>query len=774
MLNSKKSYSTHLKEIKMKLIIVESPVKVRTINKYLKQLGILDDYFVFATAGHILDLDPKKYSVHKNEDGSFTGDVIPIHGKGKIISELKRLVSKATEIYMCQDDDREGERISYDIVDVCSIKKYYRVVLLSITMNEIKRAFEEKVGVRLIDEKIVTAQKARRLIDRVIGYGLSPAIAYYFSKNKILSYKHKDEEITVKPNGTGRVIGISLGILAKRQEDIEKYKEQGEYITDVVVARYSYNGVSFDAKGTKLEYLKKDSDQLSRTLTEANNKLHRVYDYKPDTKEIPPYPAFTTSTLYSACSYLHDLPPHETKKITQDLFETGYITYPRTDSPELCNEASEAIITFLIGSFDETEYGDILKVKRKYKRKKSAFAQEAHEGIRPLYFSDAYEPNQIKHIWDNDKNCTEFNNYHKFVYELIWYRAISTQLVDSVYDISKITISAGEYTFVANARNRITDGWERYYGDILHASDKGKGDEDWITDRVVLPTDVYVGLVLEDRSVESYEKHSRSPKRISEGGLITQLVTNGVARPSTLHTISQSLKKKKYIVSNKTLLTPTDLGMAVYSVTENYLSWINNIKDAQNFEKVIEEIEAGGITDVDEVINIYWEKVEEFKSDINYVSLENREPTKDQIDFAEKMIKQMSEADLAEVNRDLIFSSQKEMSAFLNTEANKHKKELSERVIGVCPKCDKKSIISDEKLFRCYNRQCDFIVWNNSVDGFIERFQAKVERVELITKLLNEPIVELPLIGSKSNEPFDGKLNLSFNKDYKSWGVSFM
>jgi len=761
----------------MKLIIVESPVKTHTITKFLQQLGVAKDFYVFATAGHILDLNPDSYSVYRNNDGKFTAHSIPIRGKKKIINELKELTQRAKEIYMCQDDDREGEKISHDIVEVCNIKKYFRVVLLSISLNEVKRAFVEKYNVRLIDEKIVLAQQTRRIIDRIIGYGLSPALAYYFSKNKILSYKNNGKDVYTKPNGTGRVIGIALSILSKRQKEIEKYKEHGEYITDVVVARYTYEGISFDAKGEKLEFLKKDSELLNRTINEANIATHKVYDYRPEIKEIPPYPPFTTAALYSACSYIFDIPPHETKKILQDLYETGYVTYPRTDNNDICNEASEEIINYLLSTFHENSHDDILKTKRRYRKKKSSFAQEAHEAIRPIYFTKKYEPKNIHKVWheddDEEETCKNFGNYHKFVYELIWERTIATQLVDSVYDVSKVTISAGNYTFAANARNRIIDGWEAYYGDILHASDKGKGDEDWINKRIVLPANLYVGLILEDKKVESYEKHSRSPKRISEGALISQLVSNGVARPSTLHTISQTLKKKKYATSSRTLLTPTELGLAVFEVVEMHLPWLNNIKDAQNFEKVIEEIETGNIENVDEVIEIYWNKIEEFKKQIGYVEYEDRKPTEDQVNFANNLIEKMDETELAQIDREKIFSSQKEMSAFLNKESNKRKKDAKDNIIGKCPKCGRTTIIPNKNGFTCFNKQCDFMLWGKSVDNFIDNFKVKITKNEFVKILIEKRVAELELESPRTKNAFKGKVQLSYNKEYKSWNISF-
>jgi len=761
----------------MNLITVESPIKANTIRKYLKQLGLEKDFKIFATAGHITELPKKDFAVYRDEKGHFTSNFIIPSSKKKIVSELKSLVKQSKKVYMCQDDDREGERISHDIVEICNIKEYYRVTLLSITLSEIRRAFLEKHGIRLIDEKIVLAQRTRRIIDRIIGYGLSPALSYYFQKNKILSFKKDGRHESAEIAGTGRVIGNSLAYLAKREEDIQKYKERGEIKTDVVKVKYSYNGVTFFATGNNLEFMKKDSETLNRVIAEANSKLHKVYDYQPNIKEVAPYPAFMTSTLYSACSYNYDLLPSQTKKIAQDLFYTGYITYPRTDNEELSNEASEEIISYLMEVLDETEHDDVLKVKRKYKKKKKSFSQDAHEGIRPAFFKEEFSPDKISHVWSNDKNCEKFGNYHKFVYSLIWYRAISTQLIDSVYDVSKIIISAGEYHFFAFAKNRIQDGWERYFGDVLHASDKGRGDDDWRGDPVVIPTNVYVGLVLEDREVFSLEKTSRAPKRISEGALINYLVSNGIARPSTLHTVSKSLVQKKYATSNKTILTPTDIGMAVYEVTEKYLPWINNTKDAQDFEKIIELIEKGDIINVDEVIDVYWSKVEEFKKEIGYLSYDEREdgePSPEQKEFAKTLFAKLDKEEQLKIDFDFLLSSRKAISKFISNEVNKQKKSLKDRIIGVCPKCDKKTVITDKKCFRCYNRECDFIVWYNSLDSFISRFKVNATKDELMSQILKKNTLELSLVSPRTSEPYKSKVHLAYNPDYKSWNISFL
>lgn len=760
----------------MDLIIIESPNKISTIEKYLIELG-KKDFKIFSSNGHIIDLDEKSYCLHRDNNGVFTADYQTIKGKHSLIKELKNLVSMATNIFMCQDADREGERISSDIVDVCKIKKYYRVTFNAITKNAIKKALIDREGVRLIDEQIVLAQWTRRVVDRVIGYGLSPVLFYYFTKNKILSYKKDGEDVSIPPKGTGRVIGISLGILAKRQKEIDLYNETGGYVTDVVVARYTLNGVAFDGRGEKLEFLKKDTEKLNHVISEANSSVHKVYDYKPDTKVVTPYPALNSPSLYSGCSYIYNMPPTLTKKIAQELFETGYITYPRTDNINLESETSSEIIDYLMSTFPEENQDDILKKKRKFRKKKRNLAEEPHEAIRPTLINAAHSPENIKKVWekgDLNPKTKAFDNQHFFVYSLIWYRTISTQLIDSLYDVSVATISAGEYTFVARANRRIVDGWEKYYNDILNASEKGKGDDDWTNKRVVLPDGLRVGLILNDPKVEYYEKHSRSPKRISEGALISQLSSNEIARPSTIHTASSTLIKKGYATSNRTLLTPTDLGMAVFNVTETFLPWINNIKDAQQFEQVIEAIEQKKISNIHDVIQIYWDKVEEFKEAVSYVEYKDREPSPKQIELGNKILQQMKDEEKRALDIHKIFASQELLSKFIDAKLKERKKEQSNNTVGSCPKCKKTNIVELEKMYKCNTSSCDFILWNNQVDGFINFFKVPLSKKDLVLLLLKDTKATINTTNPKTGQTYSSNIEIKYDEKYKNWKVDFV
>lgn len=648
-----------------KLVIVESPAKIKTIQKHLDSLKAYG-FKVIATRGHITNLDEKSMSI-RLQNGKFIGDFHVLKEKKKLVEEIKSLVKNSDEVYVCTDDDREGERIADDVVHICKIKKYFRVTFTEITKKAIELALIKKHNIRLIDEKVVLAQWTRRMIDRIIGYGFSPVITYYFKKNNTLSYKNSEGKIiSAVSRGTGRVIAISLSLLAKRREEIEHYNERGATLTDVVVANYMYDGVAFTARGQGLEFKKENSDEMQEVLHQANLKIHRVYERTRDMVEsVPPYPAFTTASLYSACSFLYELDSKRTKVITQELYEAGYINYPRTDSIELSEDIVENIIEYLFLVLPDDEKEDILKKKRKYKQS-SKFAQEAHEAIRPTLFSIERSPEKIMETWTTDDNAKQFGNHHKLVYELIWYRAMCTQLRDSEYDRNEIVIKAGEHTFSVRANDRFRDGWEKHYGELMHDTTKGSGNEDWRRKRVVIPSELSKGTIVENVKVDFYEKSSRSPKRISEGALITRLTNMGVARPSTLHSIADSLVTKKYAESHKTLLDITDLGMEIYKITEQYLSFLNDVEEAREFESLIEDIENGDITDVDTVLMRYWNLVEDFKKEVGYEEPEDRKPTEKQIQFAQSIYNRLPNEKKQSINFDEVALSQSKVSDFIN------------------------------------------------------------------------------------------------------------
>lgn len=758
----------------MNLVIVESPVKSQTISKYLKDAKTSDTFKVIATGGHISDLDENSLSI-EYRNGKFYGDFRVSSGKKDIINNIKLSAKGSDNIFICCDDDREGEKIADDVVNICEIKKYFRVTFTEITKRAIELALIQKQGIRLIDEKIVLAQWTRRMADRIIGYGLSPALSYFFSKNKLLTHTNKEGiQKAVIPRGTGRVIGISLSILVKRQQLIDKYNEVGQVFTDVVSAKYTFNGVAFSADGKGLEFSKDKSNLLNSAIIQASSKLHKVYSYNKEQAERQPYPPFTTASLYTACSYLYDFSPEQTKKIVQQLYETGYINYPRTDSVILSEDAIENIIGYLYSYLHEHEHDDILRARRVYKKNPKHNTQDAHEAIRPIYFNEANSPENISKLWDKNPNCAGFDNSHLAVYKLIWIRTLATQLKNSVYDTSSIEIKAGEFSFTAKAHDRLYDGWEKHFGEMLNDSAKGTDESEWGKKRVVLPIGLYAGLILEDVNVAFWEKSSRSPKRISEGALITTLVNLGIARPSTLHTISRSLKEKKYVTSVQTLLSVTDLGREVFNVTNTYLEWVNNIDRAKEFEELIHRIETGEFTDANALLKVYWDLVEQFKQDIGFMSASDKKPTDSQIKYANNIIDSMSMEEKEAIKGLDIFASQATLSNFIEKQEAKRKKDNKKNSLGYCPKCGKKSVISVEQGYKCYEKNCDFILWGTSIDKFFEQFKRPLkDRDKFVEIFLDKTPTKVENLISKTGDKFTAMLEPRYVVEYKKWQIGF-
>ncbi|KAB7891302.1 DNA topoisomerase [Poseidonibacter ostreae] len=615
--------------MKKKLVLVESPTKISTIQKILKTLG-REDFTVIGTAGHICNLEDNKMGVALKND-VFDATFKPMASKKKIIENIKKQMKYCDEIYICTDDDREGERIAEDLVVFCKIKEYFRITFTEITKSSIKKALIDKVGVRLIDQKTVKAQWTRRVIDRVIGYGLSFPLSKYFKDNNKLTYKEKDGTIkSFEPKGTGRILALALYIICKRQKDIIAYNDSGAVVTDIVIANYNYDGIGFMARGNKLEYKKEYENKRNEVIKKASFKIHRVYSRSIDIVPESPPNALTTLNLYTAVSYLYKLGSKQTEVIMKNLFETGYINYPRTDSLNLSTVAREVIIKYLLATLEDEEKKDVLMTPRVYKEKKGN-AQNAHEAIRPSIFSDdetpieeiiSRHPDNIREEWAKNPQCKKFGNHHHLIYSLIWARAICTQLRSSEYDVSKITVKAGDYTFDAKSNNRLYDGWEKYEGNLVLNSTRGIGEEDFKRKRVVIPPTLAINTIIEDVDITFYESNSKSPKRISEGALINTLSGLNVARPSTLHTFASALESKGYIEILQTMLIPTDLGMEVNTVVESELEWLVDEKRAKNFEKTMEQIELGKIEDNHSIILEYWNLVNDFRRNVGYELLE--------------------------------------------------------------------------------------------------------------------------------------------------------
>lgn len=545
------------------LLIVESPHKAKTISQWLNP----KEWSVFATAGHIKNLPKNDYGINDQHKGNF----IIISEKLSILKKLKVLVENSDNIFIGTDDDREGERIAYDIVQYYRIKQYYRVIFREITKKAIAHALKNSF---LYDKNKIDAQTARRLIDRIIGYPFTSAIKNYFKKYKILP------EENIKKLGIGRVSAAALGILVRKEKEIQSFVSR-KY-TNVYIS-YDYDNKIFSVSN-HIKYFENKKTDLDYVLSIVKDKTipHVLESYIYKEREVSPYPPLVTTRVYRGLNYLYGFDPSYSKKILQKLFDgidingksVGLITYPRTDSVYLNDDFITKMIEFLKRNYKSE---DILDIKRKYKNKNQS-AQEAHEAIRPTYMIEKATPEALKSYLSEDE-------YKAYLF--IFYRTIATQFKNSIYDASKIVIKIGDLLFDAIANKRIYRGWEGLLNEwIVKSEDENKSYE------VDIPN-VQLGEVLTPNNIDIITKDEKTPARYGVGRFITVLEDHYIGRPSTIADIPKNLKDRGTVSITNNMIIPLKTGMILYDFILQYAEWVVNIEHAKEFEEKLDLIEQG-------------------------------------------------------------------------------------------------------------------------------------------------------------------------------------
>ncbi|MCX6736100.1 MAG: type I DNA topoisomerase [Candidatus Parcubacteria bacterium] len=485
----------------MKLLIVESPSKAKTISKYLG-----GEYTVVASVGHIRDI-PKSSKNAIDIPGGFIPHYEISKGKEKVVADIQNLAKKADEILLATDPDREGEAIAWHIAEAVSIKKAKRVAFHEITEKAIKEAIKHPRG---IDQNLRKAQEARRVLDRLVGYGLSGLLW------KKLRYGL----------GAGRVQSPALRLLVEQEEEIRAFIPEDFWVIHADTDTAKKERISLECSEKPRE--KKIVDDI---LAKAKSEKWKVIDVKETQAKRSPKASFTTSTLQQSASTQLGFSPSKTMSVAQKLYEAGHITYMRTDSTNLGEEAIaeiSAIITKLYGK-------DLLEV-RAYKTK-SKNAQEAHEAIRPT------------HPAKKDAGLT---SEQKELYALIWRRAITSQMKDASILRTKIVANIESENippFHANGSRLITQGW-------LSADPKAREED------TELPK-VAVGDTLTLIKIEEEAKQTEPPNRYSEAGLVKKLEELGIGRPSTYASIIKTNIDHGYVLKEGKALRPTDTGEVV-------------------------------------------------------------------------------------------------------------------------------------------------------------------------------------------------------------------
>lgn len=517
----------------MKLLIVESPAKAKTISKYLD-----NEYTVRASVGHVRDL-PKSSKNAIDIEGGFIPNYEVVKGKEKIISDLSALSEKASEVVLATDPDREGEAIAWHLAEALKLnkKKTKRVRFYEITKDAIKAAMQHPT---VIDDNLRRAQEARRVLDRLVGYDLSGLI-----------WKKVRYGLSA-----GRVQSPALRILMEREREIRAFNPEDFWVITADVKNKA--GVPFMLT---CSVEPREEKEVKRILDIGQKERWGVIDIKESDAKRSPRPPFTTSTLQQAASTRLGMAPSRTMSVAQRLYEAGYITYMRTDSVNLSAVASGQILKLI-----EKTYGKNYVEGRSYKTQ-SKSAQEAHEAIRPTEVS---------------RENAGATDEQKRLYRLIWQRTVASQMADAKLLKTKITANVGSKTipdFAINGSRVKFDGW-------LKADPAARGED------VEVPK-VEVGETLTLLKLQSEAKQTQPPSRYTEAGLIKELEKRGIGRPSTYASIMKTLADRGYVEKQGRTLFPTDTGDVVSSFLEsNFEQYISDDFTAA-MENELDEIAEG-------------------------------------------------------------------------------------------------------------------------------------------------------------------------------------
>ncbi|MBF1146952.1 MAG: type I DNA topoisomerase [[Eubacterium] sulci] len=529
------------------LVIVESPSKAKTIGKYLGSR-----YNVIASVGHVRDLPKSKLGI--DIDDNFEPQYISIRGKGDLIKSLKKEASKATKVYLATDPDREGEAISWHLAFLLDLdpEEACRIEFNEITKDTIKEAIKHP---RKINMGLVDAQQARRVLDRLVGYQISPLL--WRKVRKGLS--------------AGRVQSAALKIICDREREIEKFEPKEFWnITAEFKKGKKFQAKLAEANGKKI--VVENKAQNDNIIKELNSGEFTVSDVKEKIRMQKPYPPFTTSSLQQDAGNKLNFNAKKTMMIAQQLYEgvdvkgrgtTGLITYLRTDSVRVSDAAKQAAKDLIVSKFGaEYSANNVFSNKKKD-------IQDAHEAIRPAIIE--LEPELIK----DSLTADQFK-----LYKLIWNRFMASQMSQSKSNSMQVNIANGIYGFKANGSELLFDGFRRLYNT---ADDEGAK---------LLPS-LDKDEKLKAESLKGEQSFTQPPARYTEASLVKELEDKDIGRPSTYAPIVSTLTERKYVGREKKALKPTELGFLVNDLMEEYFKDIVDAGFTANMENRLDDVEVG-------------------------------------------------------------------------------------------------------------------------------------------------------------------------------------
>ena len=535
------------------LVIVESPAKAKTIEKYLGR-----NYKVVASVGHVRDLPKSKMGI--DVENNYEPHYISIRGKGDVIKGLKQAAKKAEKVYLASDPDREGEAIAWHLAYLLGLdlKDKNRVVFNEITKDAVKAAFKEP---RSIDVSLVDAQQARRALDRLVGYSISP----------ILWKKIK------KGLSAGRVQSIALKIIIDREQEIRKFIPEEYWSIDgnfkKKTKKFKANFWGIDGKKKKLS----DAEAVKEITSKINGKDYEVTKVEKRERKRNPALPFTTSNMQQESARKLNFRTRKTMMVAQQLYEgialgkqgtVGLITYMRTDSTRISDTAKTEAAEFI-----EKKYGKEYSQHHARKVKNPQGAQDAHEAIRPT--SVHRTPDEMKQYLDKDQLK---------LYTLIWSRFVASQMTAAILDTMKVTLEQNGVIFIANGSKIKFKGFMQVY---IEGRDDGKEDKENI-----LP-ELEKGDIVQSVNIEPKQHFTQPPARFSEATLIKTLEENGVGRPSTYAPTLDTIQRRYYVKLTQRRFEPTELGEIVNTLIVDFFPQIIDVNFTAEMENDLDKIEEG-------------------------------------------------------------------------------------------------------------------------------------------------------------------------------------
>lgn len=647
------------------LVIVESPAKEKTIKKFLGS-----NYEVLASQGHVRDLPKSQLGIDVEHD--YEPKYITIRGKGDILAKLRKEVKKAERVYLATDPDREGEAISWHLSQALKLdpEKTSRITFNEITKNAVRSSIKEA---RTLDMDLVDAQQTRRMLDRMVGYTISPLLWRKIKRGL----------------SAGRVQSVALRLICDREEEINAFISEEYWTIDADIKvkgeRKTLPAKFHGDKSGKISIKnKEEADKIIAALNESEFKIEDVK--KGERIKKSPLP-FITSTLQQEASKVLNFSTQKTMRLAQQLYEgveikghgtIGIITYLRTDSTRIADEADAAARIFIA-----EHYGEQYQAQAETNKKDGQKIQDAHEAIRPTDI--ALTPTLIKESLSRD----QFR-----LYQLIWKRFAASRMANALYQTTSIKISAGEYRFTSSASKLSFDGFLSVYTDDEEKEEEG-----------IILKDLDKDSELSPAKVEGKQHFTQPPAHYTEATLVKMLEELGIGRPSTYAPTITTILARRYIVKENKNLYVTELGEAVNNIMVEAFPVIVNANFTANMESLLDKVGEGEINWKTVVRNFYPDLDEAVK---------NAEKELEKIEIADEVTEEVCE--LCGRNLVVKYGPHGKFLACPGFPDCRNTKPYLERIGVACPKCGKDIVLKKTKKGRKYygceaNPECDFMAW---------------------------------------------------------------